>query len=318
MPCLGQAYESVPFYSRDANPFIQVFGLPPMEDPHLNPAGGLSTRFSLDVANNAQSAASPDEAITLDGETYRLSLAMRYGVSDRLELAAELPMLIHSSGSLDAFIKSWHGLLGLSNGDRDRFSNNALRYRYEDTNGVPYDIDAGASGLGDIRLSAAWRILAEPGANPRRVTLRAGLKLPTGEADNLTGSEATDFSLDVSVSDARLFAKHAGAIYGRLGVVFLGQGSVLSERQREQAVYANLGFGRRVSDNLELKLQFDAHSSVYDSGLAQLGGHSIQFTLGGSVVTGKQQFFDLGLTENLTGDTTPDVVFLVSWRRSYP
>ncbi len=312
------AYEAVPFFTRNENPFIQVHGLPAMEEVRVIAPDTWATRVTLDISNDADFAESSSEYLVIDGETYRLGLNLRYGLGERTEVGIEIPYIRHDEGFLDSFVKSWHGLLGLSNGDRNDLPNNELHYQYQHDGRNLYNITGSVGGIGDVRITGGWRVFAEEGTHPRRLTLRVGAKLPSGKASKLTGSGAGDLTVDVSGSDARLFARHRGHLYGRVGLALLGGGDVLSELQRDYVWYGNVGFGRRVNKTWEFKVQLDAHSSVYNSGLDQLGADSYQFTLGGTALLGKKTYLDLGLVEDVTGDTSPDVIFHFALRRAYP
>jgi hypothetical protein len=80
------------FATSDQNPFIQIYSLPsPAEFPRPA-ARGWTWQFIFDLASNAISEDAPNgERITLDGETYRTSVVLGYGLSDRFTAAVNLP-----------------------------------------------------------------------------------------------------------------------------------------------------------------------------------------------------------------------------------
>ena len=67
---------------------------------------------------------------------------------------------------------------------------------------------------------------------------------------------------------------------------------------------------------LELKLQLDMHSAMYDSELKQLGS-SMQLLAGGTLHLPGDVLLDLGITEQVITDATPDVGFYLMLRHLF-
>ncbi len=61
-------------------------------------------------------------------------------------------------------------------------------------------------------------------------------------------------------------------------------------------------------DNLEIKAQLDMHSAFYNSTLDQLGS-AVQLIVGGTLYLPGELLLDLGISEQLSTDATPDVGF---------
>ena len=76
----AHAVEIHPFYARHFSPLVQAFGLPPAEDGDTAPAGTVLSRLVVDAANSYHSGTGPRQSASLDGETWRTTLALRYGV----------------------------------------------------------------------------------------------------------------------------------------------------------------------------------------------------------------------------------------------
>ena len=299
-----------PFLARDLNPFIQVYGLPPFEAAEVTPAGHSQLQLTLDAANNAKLAEHGGESITLDGETYRLGLWFRYGLSDRFEVGAEVPVIFHVGGVFDGFIQDWHALLGLPKGDRAEMQDNLLDYSYRDQGQELVAIRSGQQGLGDVRLFAATTLYrADDGA--RELGLRASLELPTGSGARLLGSGSTDLAVSVNATE-RGWASHGLTWFGRLGLLASSDGEVLAARQRNAVLFGGLALNWRAWSRVDLKAQLDVHGPFYRSALYQLDSTSVQVTFGGTIHLGPATALDLGLGENLFLDTIPDVLLNVT------
>lgn len=299
-----------PFLARDLNPFIQVHGLPPFEAAEVTPAGHSQLQLTLDAANNAKVADHGTESITLDGETYRLALWFRHGLSDRFEIGAEIPVVFHVGGVFDGFIQDWHALLGLPKGDRASMADNVLDYSYRDQGQELVAVRSSQQGLGDVRLFAATRLYrADDGA--RELGLRASLELPTGSSARLLGSGSTDLAVSVNATE-RGWGSHGLTWFGRLGLLASSDSEVLAARQRHAVLFGGLALNWRAWSRVDLKAQLDVHGPFYRSEILQLDSTSVQVTFGGTIHLGPATALDLALGENLFVDSIPDVLLNIT------
>ena len=295
-----------PFVIRDQNPFIQIYGLPPLEAADVTPSRRTRSQIVFDLANSSRLADSANESISLDGETYRLALSVRHGVSDHLEVGVEIPLVFHRGGVLDDFIEGWHDFLGLANGERDKTPSNALDYSYRSQGQELIAIRSGQQGLGDIRLFAATPLYqADDGG--RGVSLRGSVELPTGDSARLLGSGSTDLALSINAVE-RSLSSYRITGYGQLGLLASSDGDVLAAQQRHWVAFGGVGLSWRAGDRVDLKAQLDGHGSFYQSELSQLGSRSVQLTFGGTIYFGRATALDLAVGENLFADTIPDLL----------
>ncbi len=148
-----------PLFDQDSGPLAGTYNLiDSTEGADLLPAGRFAWSVSSITASHAASARQDAERLVFDGETTRVELRVRFAPSERLEVGLELPYVWHSRGSLDTLIDTWHDVFDLPGGNRRIRERNRLEYRYEDANGVPLDFTSSSRGIGDVRLSAGWRL----------------------------------------------------------------------------------------------------------------------------------------------------------------
>jgi hypothetical protein len=307
-----------PFYSRNLNPFVQIYGLPAGEGPTLAEKGELEARLVLDVANNYTASADQGETIIIRGETYRSVVALRYGLRENMEVGIDLPYLSHGRGHLNDFIIDWHDTFGMSQGGRDKATDDHLAYFYANGGNDQIDVTGSASGLGDVLLSAAMPLWKDgEGENQRLLALRATLKVPTGSTSDLLGSGSTDLSLRLSGEDRQTLAAANITCFGTLGTLLMTAGDVIPERQRHAVGFGTIGFGWQPLTWLTLKLQLDGHTAFFDSELSQLGNFSSQLIMGGTVGLPGDFQFDLAVSEDIIVDTAPDVLFHFALRRMF-
>jgi hypothetical protein len=299
------------------NPFALIHGLPAASSSALLAADESSLQLTGDIANNSVQSESDGERIRLDGETYRLALIWKHGITADWQIGIELPYLAHGEGWMDGLIENWHDIFGLSNSNREEWSRNALVYRYQQEAGEQVLVNQNGAGVGDFVLSLS-HALAVDADSDRRLVLHASLKLPTGDTDALLGSGAVDLAFWLSGADKGLFWHWPLHIYGQAGLLLKGEADLLQDLQRDLVYFGSLGVGWWPNRGLDLKTQIDVHSSHYDSNLDQLGGAAVMLTVGGSIhLEGDTHRIDISIGENLTTGSVPDFMINLAYVRRF-
>jgi hypothetical protein len=267
------------FALRNQNPFLQIFGLPPLQSAALTRPGETQFGIAFDLANHADAGDSELETFVVDGESYFLTLAWRRRVSKWIEIGIDLPFVSHDEGILDNAIENWHDTFGMSNTKR-RGPSNQLSFLYTRDDTTLYELNSPSSGIGDIQLSAAIA-LKEPGnAGGMTISLRSSIKLPSGDHEDLHGSGATDFSLGVYASDTHTLFAHEFGVSGFVGGVLLGDGKVLASLQRSAVPFAGISARWHATERLGLVAQLYAQGAYFNSDLKELGGATTQLAVG--------------------------------------
>jgi hypothetical protein len=302
-----------PIYIANQNPFVQIFGLPKSEPGTITPKGRLEAGFLYYVSNNA--IKNDDETFIWDGETAQYNLMFRYGVSDNLELGVDIPFIDHSGGYLDSVIRQFHKMFGYPNDRQEQFDKDQIHYKVNE-NGTSFEMQERRSGLGDIRFTAAIPLFTRSLQSQRHLAFRSQLKLPTGDPDYLLGSGGTDVSTGLAYSDYQTLKAINTVLTANLGMVYMGNAEVLLAEQRHFAGYGGISLDWLALNWLELKLQLDMHSAFYQSDLAQLGS-SMQLLAGGTIHLPGEVLLDLGMSQQMTTDATPDVGFYLMARHLF-
>jgi hypothetical protein len=298
-----------PFYTVNQSPMAQIFGLPAAESATIQAPGHLWSLLAFDMANNYANYTQGREQIVLDGESYRTTLALRYGVLDELELGVDLPFTGYDGGVLDGAIEAWHGFFGLPQGGRLQAPNNRLLFSYSRDNQERLRLDRSNFGLGDLRLGAGWQMYHDHAAQPRALALRASLKLPTGASSKLRGSGSTDFALWLTGSDDYLLPGSWGhlTLFGAGGALALTNGRVLEEQQNNLVGFGTLGLGWAPAQWIALKTQLALHSPFFtQSELSELGKPTVQLVFGGTLALASRTALDIGVSEDVSVGTSPD------------
>ncbi len=312
------AVEITPFYTQNQSPLVQIYGLPFIGDALLLPARKADVRLIVDLANNYVKDSNPRENILLDGESTRISLDVRYGIARGFELGVTIPYIIISGGFLDGFIDWYHSTFGFPQGGRNEAPQNRLLYVYQRDGQQRLKIDSSSTGLGDISLTGGWQLYQGEDKPQRAVALRASLKLPTGDSDQLHGSGSTDFSLWVTASDDWKLGVGHFTLFGAAGMMAMTDGKVLQDQQRNFVGFGGLGFGWSPVRWIAFKIQTNAHTSFYrDSELREVNAASAQLTVGGTLAFSDETTLDIGVSEDLIVQTAPDVVFHFDLRHRF-
>ena len=304
LPAIADEQSVDSFPLRHHNPFLQVYGLPVFQTAAVVSRGNFVVGMSMDVANDADDSESATEQLNIDGESYTVAFSLRRRVLDRLELGIDVPYVRHTGGSLDSVIKDWHDLFGLSNSRRDG-PEDQLRYSLVSDDTTLVSIDSSASGVGDVQLSAAIPF--------DKFTVRAAVKLATGDPDKLTGSGAADFSLGVYGSRVYTFRDRDLSLSGFAGALALGDGEVLPELQRSFVPYGGLALRWQASRNFGLATQLSMQGSYFDTDFDDIGGNTFQLGFGADYRAGNF-LWRFAFAEDVAAGATADFAMQLSLR----
>ncbi len=302
------------FPLRSHNPFLHVYGLPPFQDGTLAADGRTKYSVSLDIANHADAGQTETESIIIDGESYFLAMAFRFGATRWLELGIDMPFVAHTDGFLDNAIEGWHDLLGISNTRRSG-PGNQLSFLYESQAFSSYELTSQSFGIGDIQLTAAIPLMRSNDQSGSAFALRSSLKLPTGDKETLRGSGAFDFSLGFYATDFATFAKRDLRFSGFAGVLLPGKGDIFPALQHSTVAFGGVGATWRMTDQFSIAAQTYVQDAYLDSDLDEIGGSSVQFALGGTYqFSSRPVTLAIALVEDVFSDATADVALHVSAR----
>ena len=303
-PYSVQASEIRAFHNVNQLPFKQVFGLPSLDNSPLTEGGSWRLNLIGNVANSYEITTGMQEKLTNDLETLRGSLIASYGLRSNWQLSVEVPYVSHDGGFLDDLIYKWHDVFGMPQNGRTKENSDQLDVFY--LSDVYFELPGPVSGMGDIRLNIAnsrpW--------NNRTLVFNAEVKLPTGDFDKLTGSGAADFSAGITLNDPFTLEKYRITLFGGMAGVFLGgMDGELASIQKSFVLAGRAGIGWQATEFIQLKMQLDAHSAIYDSELKALGDPSFQLVMGGSLIFSDDVYLDISVAEDLYTSTAADVAF---------
>ena len=309
VPCLAADMEITPFRTINQRPLVQVFGLPAELSSTVTPAGHVTISLTQDITNEFAVSRANSEQIVLDGESYRWTLAARYGLNERFEAGVEIPYIYYGGGFLDGLVSSWHSTFGMSQRGRDSVPKYRLIYRYRKDGVQKLNIEHSGSGLGDIALSGGMKLYDVYDKSVHNsLALRSSIKLPTGNSGSLRGSGSTDFSLALCGSMNKFTKWGSVGLFGSLGVLAMTRGDVLPDQQNNLAGFGTLGLGWGPAEWISFKLQLNSHTALYHgSALNELSLNSLMLIGGAAVKLPSGYLLDIGISENVRTASAPDV-----------
>jgi hypothetical protein len=302
----AQAADVRAFHNINQLPFKQIFGLPSLDNNPLTEAGKWRMNVITNFSNTYNISAKANDQIENDVETFRGSLIVSYGLRENWQLSLEVPYIQHDGGFLDDFIYDWHDFFSMPQNGRTKDNSDQLQVSYLSNSGSSFEMSDSGSGLGDIRINGAY---TRPWKN-RALIFSTELKLPTGDYDKLTGSGGFDFSVGLTLNDPLSLEKYRITLYGGLAGIFLGDiDGELAAVQNNFALAGRAGIGWQATKLIQLKLQLDAQSALYDSTLKEMGDPAFQLIMGGSLTFTEDVYLDISVAEDINTSTAADVAF---------
>jgi len=303
--------EITPFSVFNQSPLLQIYGLPHDTGSDILPTGTFRISLNQDFSSNYTVTNTPREQITLDGETYRVSCGVRYGVASHWEAGVEIPYIIQGGGFLDGFVVNWHDTFGLPQGGRDRASRNRLNFSYVKDGAQKLRMDHDASGIGDIALSAGFSLYDDSGPERKdRMAIKGAVKLPTGDSSYLLGSGSTDFMLQLCGSTVGYGEWGSLGVYGSVGALAMTRSAVLRDQHNPLAGLGTLGVGWGPASWISFKVQLNGSTPLYHgSSLDELAKSPLLLVLGGALRFPGEYLLDIGVSEDVAVATAPDVSF---------
>jgi hypothetical protein len=300
-----------PLLTRNQNPLTLPYGLP-MPLPARLPSAG-SGRFTLDVnwSNSANLESSDDYDFTMDAESQEVRLRLEHALGSQWAAMLELPWRNLSGGSLDGFIDNWHDLFGLPQGPRKNMPDDRLLIDYQQDGEALLHVDDGGSGIADIPIGVGYQAYV---SDERAVSAWLSVKLPVGDSDDLLGSAATDVA--ISVAGETSLAED-WLLFGQIDAVWLGDGDILPQYQQSFAWAGLAGVSWNAWRTLDLTVQFQANSQIFDLPVNGLSGDAVILSYGGSYRTTGGWRFDFGMSEDIEVEASPDATFYFAVQRGF-
>jgi hypothetical protein len=300
---------SSPLPAPDVNPLLSGFALPaplPARVPESD-EWTWATHFAWGSSAIMQQRTTR-ETVIVDAETREFSIELSRALGKGFALRLALPYRHTSAGTLDGFIDSWHDFFSLPEGARPALPRDSLSIAYARDGQWLIDERSSHEGIGDVSMQLGKQLGAAP------ITAWVGLKLPTGDAQEFTGSGSVDVTLALAAE--RAFGGRYAA-FAQVAATYLSEGERMPSLQKDFAWSALAGMSARLFDRVTVTAQVGAHTAVFDSA-ADFLSDAVTLTVGGTYRIARSWDLSFAVTEDIAVETAPDVVFIFQLGRSVP
>jgi hypothetical protein len=205
-------------------------------------------------------------------ETVRSGIFFRYGLTERLEVAVEVPAYYRYRGILEGAITAVERVTSGLAPVRKSLKATSFVFNVRRDGRTLFNGGNGEMGFGDTTLLGKYQLVQESGSQPA-VSLRVALKVPSGDATRVFGSGHPDVGIGLAL-EKRLAAHWI--VYGNVNGIFpTGQVAGLTVQPSMSAIVAAEYLWSR---DLSLLGSFDYYSSpfhgtgtpVLDNGVTEL------------------------------------------------
>ena len=272
----------------------------------------LSTNRELQLSvvhsNVYMGGATEQELLLLDGETSVLNVRYRWQATPCWQLNVDSEWIAHSGGWFDNSVESWHQFFNLPNANRDQSDTNRLLYTYVGPDQQVRTLDQSSSSIGDLQLQIQ-RLL---GCKPSSTIIRAGVKVPLGDADSFSGGGDVDVFADIQ---SPWFKPTAGSRWhwATSAGLFKPNQAQAYPVQRELVAFGVAGLNYTVNHRVQLIAQLDWYTQLYESRIRELGQGSMQLSMGLRYFNNKGSTVEASFTEDVVIDTAPDIGVRIAW-----
>ncbi len=257
LPLLAGAEGFGPFPVRNFQALDQLVLAMPGDRAAVLRKGDFDIR--LEAANTASIARDQEEQadVTMKFETVRAGLFLRYGLTDRLEIGAEVPGYHRYRGFMEEPILGVErGTTGISPA-RKALRETAYAFNINNGGGTLFQGAKGATGLGDISFYGKYQLLKETSTLPA-LSVRVGVKAPTGDTDQVFGSGHPDAGVGLALD--KTFAT-GWIVYVNLNGVFpTGQ---IAGLDLQPVISGLVAVEYLWTENFSVTAQFDYYSPPF-------------------------------------------------------
>ncbi len=264
------------------------------------------------VSNITVSAFTPATSlydIQIDLEVSRITIDFRYGLYNNLEIGLELPYISLSSGYLDGPIESIEDVIDARTPrSRERQGSYEFDYTFKYNNQFLIYQKHSVEGLGDIVLNSKYHLLKERSWFLPNISLRAAVKFPTAEKNDLLGSGEIDYGIGLLL-DKCFFGR--AFVYAGANAVMIEKPSFFSALGLEEQIFSGmLAIEYLFTKRFSLVTQVTGNTTPYpftDTNPLDNEAYELGIGLNYAFKKDTDLLYHFGITENISAASSPDV-----------
>lgn len=247
--------------------------------------------------------------IQIDLEVSRITIDLRYGLYDNLEIGLEVPYISLASGYLDDIIEAVEdGIDARTPRSRERQGSNEFDYRFKFNGKFLINEKTSKQGVGDIALTAKYQLLRDRGWFWPNLSLRSAIKFPTAEKDDLLGSGELDYGFGL-LMDKGFFNRVF--LYAGGNAVMIEKPSFFSVLGLKEQIYSVMfALECFFTERLSLVSQVSGNTTPYPSSSTNpLDNEGYEWGMGFNYRLKEKTniSWHFAFTENISAASSPDV-----------
>lgn len=173
-------------------PLHLMFLSPRPTSAQLPTRGEFKAGLAIDYSSVYLDQHSDQWDFLMDMETTVVDLSLAYGLTERLGVRLDVPLVSMNAGVLDGFLEAYHDALGVSNYGREDRPHNSFAYQMGKGGRSWVEGEPGEFRWADITLSAQYGLWPETSMRRWQSSLLVSVKAPTGDPDIGYGSGRWD------------------------------------------------------------------------------------------------------------------------------
>ena len=280
------------------------------------PVSNKRIDLSNDLTRQLEGTDGNSNRFLIDSGIGQTTINLKYGLSDRLTLELDIPVLAYQGGFLDTPIEMIHQFAGFPYASRAMLTaNTSQMYFSGQQNELLYSADDfGGPGLGDIVLMVKSQIYKSQ-IHGFALSSRMALKLPTGNYKYLRGSGSFDYGIDLTAT------KKLGNSFISINLsgVVPGKWKLMPQIKILPSYSWILSYEYLLGNRLSLILQNQVQSSNFSKEFhAEISKITYEWTAGLKYDIGNRFRFSFSITENyIHHNNTADFGFSVGISRGF-
>lgn len=278
--------------------------------------GDLETTLAMEYSNTFFDFRNDRWDIVIDMEMLVGELSMVYGVTEKMTLRLEVPVISMQDGFLDGFLENYHDFLGVGNYGRDKRPKNAFSYQAAKEDRRWFQGESFGLRIGDIRASSQLALpVLRLGGHQLSSAVLGTLKIPVGDADSGVGSGAYDAGFFLPIK----WKGNRWVFYLMPGAIWIDDPKTLGAQvSARNSISLFVGAGYEYNHRWRLLAQFNYYSSPFEkTGLDELDNGALELSFGIQRTLSKTLYWEFSFCEDLTR-AVPDFNIRIgmTWRFS--
>jgi hypothetical protein len=304
-----------PLQTSNRFPLHLLFIKPRPVKADLPGRGEFEAALALEYGNTFLEQRNDSWDVLLDMEMMVIDFSAVYGLTSKIAIHLNMPIVSLQAGFLDGFLENYHDALGTSNYGREKRPKNNLGYRIVKDGLLWVQGQEGSMQLADMTISTQFDLIETAGAKPMSGSLLLSLKLPTGDSTRGLGSGRFDAGVYLPVR----WAFSPWSLYAMPGAAFISNpdtdGAHISARH-SYSLFCGTGYD--YSDHTTWLLQFNYYSSpIEETGLDELDQGALELAVGFHHRLADDWLIEFAFCEDLTL-AVPDFNLRLGLRWTWP